>query len=127
MGEGYEMSEQVTRTCDFKIRDGRRYRACGERIPDDEQTVFSIGEAAYKGDLCATHRLQLQEALAPFIAVSQGFTQVGKAMRRLMQTGNLQVTQADMRIWALENTDFEIAPTGALKKEVIEAFNKAHA
>lgn len=120
------MSEQVTRACDFKIRDGRKYRACGERIPDDASTVFSIGETAYKGDLCATHRLQLEEALAPFIEISQGYTQVGKAVRQLIQTGNGRVSQADMRVWARKHTKFDIAPTGALRKEVIDAYNAAH-
>lgn len=121
------MSEQVTRQCDFRVQEKRKYRACGERVPDDAPTVFSIGEKAYKGDLCANHQLLLEEVLAPFIEISEGYIQVGKAVRHLLQVGKGRVSQADMRAWLVENTDLDIAPTGALKKEAIDVYNAAHA
>jgi hypothetical protein len=121
------MSEDVIRRCDFKIRDGRKYRKCDKQIPDNAPTVFSIGEFAYKADLCAEDRMKLEEVLAPFIEIAEGYTQVGKSVRQLLRTVNGQATQSDMRAWARKNTKFDIAPTGALKQEVIDAYNAAHA
>lgn len=121
------MSERVSRQCDFKVRDGRKWRVCDKPVPDDAPTIFSIGEFAYKADLCAEDRMKLEEVLAPFIEIAEGYTQVGKSVRQLLRTAKGQVTQADMRVWAMANTDFDIAPTGALRKEVVEAYEKAHA
>lgn len=121
------MSEDVIRRCDFKIREGRKYRAHGEQIPDNVPTVFSLGETAYKGDLCEAHQLLLAEVLAPFIDISQGYVEVNRSVRQLLHAGKGRASQSDMRAWAMENTDFDVHPTGALKKEVIEAFWKANA
>jgi hypothetical protein len=122
------MSEEVTRRCDFKIQEKRKYVDCGVRIPDDLPTVFALGEDVYDADLCSKHRLALQEALAPFIAISSqaGSTPVSKAIKKALLALSGAPTQTDMRIWA-QNNGYDVAPTGSLKKEIVQAYNEAHA
>lgn len=122
------MSEEVTRRCDFQIAEKRRYRDCGVRIPDDMPTVFALGNEVVEADLCADHQMALQDALAPFLAIGRddSSSPIVKAIQKALQTLHGAPTQTEMRIWA-QNNGYDVAPTGTLKKEIIEAYNQAHA
>ncbi len=120
------MSQQVTRRCDFKIHvGGKKYDKCGTEIPSDEPTVFSLDEEPHAADLCDKHRLQLQEALAPFIAAADpDLVKVSAAVRRALNALRRGATEADIRRWAQEN-GFEINTYGRVSKELKDAYELA--
>ena len=119
------MSQDVIRRCDFRIRGGHK---CGQVVPNNEQTVFSLNEDAYLDDLCDEHKLRLAEVLAPFIAIADaGFTQVGAAVRKaLLQSGGGMTTEADIRAWAREN-GYQVGQFGRIAADVQAAYHASQA
>jgi hypothetical protein len=121
------MSQTLVLRCDFRIADKRKYRTCGQEVPGNVPTVFSLGEVAHRADLCAEHQLRLQESLAPFVAIAEvGYAPVGKAVRKLLDANGGKATSADLRVWAREN-GYHVADTGAIRKEVKDAYKLAKA
>lgn len=121
------MSEVVSRRCDYRIPEKRKYRVCGKPIPDDVPTVFSIGEIAYAVDLCEECKLRLDEALAPFIEISDTeFAKVGSAVRKALQAfDGSRFTLADVREWARQQ-GYPVADTGMLRQSLIDSYREAH-
>jgi hypothetical protein len=119
------MSQKVTRTCDFKIRVGKRYEECGAEIPNDEPTVFSLDEEPHAADLCDKHRLQLQEALAPFIEAADPAATFGPVVLRALNALRRDATEGDIRRWAQDN-GYEVNTFGRVPKELKEAHRLAH-
>lgn len=120
------MSQQVTRRCDLKIREGKKYRVCGNEIPSDEPTVFSLADKPYAGDFCDDCKMRLQEALAPFIeACDPALVNIGPAVRSALKALAGRASEADIRAWALEN-DIEVSSMGRVAKDVQDAYHEAH-
>ena len=95
---------------------------------DDVVTcAFGLGESQFEIDLNATHREELENALARFIEFARP---VGKATARRRDrraapgTGNRERTRA-IRLWAQE-AGLTVSERGRISKEVETAYNAAH-
>lgn len=120
------MSEAVTRRCDNRFMYRRKIKTCGNPIPEDRPTVFSIGDTAYAVDLCDECKLRFAEAVAPFVEIARPeFIRVNGAVRKAIRAQNGEpFPQADVRKWLREN-GVRVSHTGRIKQEYIDDYKDA--
>lgn len=121
------MSEEVTRHCDFRIQERRKYRNCGERVPGDQATEFSVGEEVYLADLCGKHQIELSEALAPFVEIATlRSVRVGHLLRKaLVHRDGSRFKTADARRWLQEN-GYPVSKSGVIREDLLDAYRDAY-
>lgn len=123
--------EQVTRYCDFNVAGPRAKasKAHGERVPDDEPTIFEVDGVRHEVDLCGEHKQMLVDAVAPFVAVSKTATPVHLARngrgRLVHKRGSATFTTKDVREWLAEQ-GHEVAPSGRISKDFVKMYEDAH-
>lgn len=119
------MAEKISRYCDFEVTRKRQKQECGNPVPNDEPTAFTVGTTRYLMDLCEEHQETLGDTLAPFIAIAHDAQQRrGTQVRKAIQGKEGAFTVKDVREW-LKAQGRDVPPTGRLPNSVIEEYQAA--
>lgn len=113
--------QEVIHRCDFDVKG----KACGNDVPDNSATTFSIDAVSYEMDLCATHRKQFTSVMQPYLTIAQPTTaRAGKAVRQALKGKRGTFTTKDVRRWLLDQGR-EVSPTGRIPNSLIEEYKVA--
>lgn len=97
----------------------------GEQVAEDQAVTVSLSYEGkdFKLDLSTDSAKKLDEALAPFL------TRAKPQMKTRFPRSGVEKAQRNdlkkIREWAAKN-GYEVAPRGVIKKEVLDAYDKAH-
>ncbi len=98
----------------------------GEEITEeDAQSIsFMYGGTAYELDLSSENAKKLDDFLAPYVDAARKVRNSSRFPRSAVERGAKRDLQK-VRVWAGEN-GYQVAPRGIIKKEVLDAYDKAH-
>lgn len=119
--------EQVQRFCDFDVKAKRgEVRPCGQRLPNDQPTSFTVFGKSYEVDICEEHQEVLRGCLAPFVDKAKKVKPVRNVEtnsrgRLVHRRGQAAFTTKDVRVWAQER-GIEVAPAGRLPTSLVEDY-----
>ena len=115
--------EVRSRLCDQLI--GTKGKRCGEPVPNDEPTSFTLDGVGYEGDLCGAHKEDFKKAIEKFLAISEPTTtRAGNAIRKAMKGKSGAFTTKEVREWALAQGR-DVSISGRVPNSLIEEYKDA--
>lgn len=114
--------QEVIHRCDKEVRGGK----CGDVVPDNTPTEFSVDAVSYEVDLCAKHKKEFETAMRPYLSIAEPISaRAGKAVRQAIKgRGGATFTTRDVRRW-LQEQGREVSPTGRIPNAQIEEYRVA--
>lgn len=116
------MAQEVLRNCDYPV--DKQGTACGERVPNDKPTTFTLRDDQFETDLCEQHIETLDACLQPFIGVSRAVRR-GSTLHTVLRGKRGTFTTSDVRQWLREQGK-DVAPSGRLPEQFIQDYVAAH-
>ncbi len=113
--------QEVIHRCDFEVKG----QACGNTVPDNKPTTFSVDAVSYEMDLCEKHKKEFLGVMQAYLTIAEPTTaRAGKAVRQALKGKKGTFTTKDVRKWLLEQGR-EVSPTGRIPNALIEEYRVA--